>query len=64
MEKQAEILVSIPAQSQIVSHFSFLCRLIELNKMRASEELGPEQARQFLFDLENAHNLFCRSVSE
>lgn len=39
-------------------------RLIELNKMRASEELAPEQARQFLFDLENAHNIFCRSVSE
>jgi hypothetical protein len=43
--------------------FSFF-RLFELNKMRASEELAPEQARQFLFDLENAHNIFCRSVSE
>ena len=37
--------------------------LIELNKMRASDELDPEQVRQLLFDLENAHASFYRSLS-
>ena len=32
--------------------------------MRASDELSPEQARQFLFDLEGAHTAFCRAVSD
>lgn len=48
--------------SQLILYHSL--RLIELNKMRACEELSPDQARQFLFDLENAHTIFCRTVSE
>ena len=38
--------------------------LIELNTMRASDELNSDQARQFLFDLETAHRTFYRAVSE
>lgn len=37
--------------------------LIVLNKMRAADELDEEQTRQILFDLENAHNAFYRSLS-
>ncbi|CAG8450456.1 121_t:CDS:2 [Scutellospora calospora] len=38
--------------------------LITLNSMRASDEINEEQVRQLLFDLENAHNAFYRSLSD
>jgi len=38
--------------------------LIELNSMKASDELSPEQVRQLLFDLERAHSSFYASLSE
>lgn len=38
--------------------------LIVLNKMKASEELDEGQTRQLLFDLENSHGAFYRSLSE
>ncbi|KAJ1992114.1 Vacuolar protein-sorting-associated protein 28 [Dimargaris cristalligena] len=37
--------------------------LINLNQMRASDELEPNQVRQLLFDLENAHHAFYRFLS-
>ncbi|KAI9230536.1 MAG: vacuolar protein sorting-associated [Piptocephalis tieghemiana] len=36
--------------------------LIQVNGMRASEELDAEQVRQLLFDLESAHTAFYRSL--
>jgi ESCRT-I complex subunit VPS28 len=38
--------------------------LVTLNKMKASEEIDDEQARQLMFDLETAHNEFYRSLSD
>ncbi|KAK9764425.1 Vacuolar protein-sorting-associated protein 28 [Basidiobolus ranarum] len=38
--------------------------LITLNKMKASDEINEEQVRQLLFDLENAHSAFYRSLSD
>lgn len=38
--------------------------LIILNKMKANDELGEDQVRQLLFDLENAHTSFYRCLSE
>jgi ESCRT-I complex subunit VPS28 len=38
--------------------------LIDLNKLKASDELSQDQVRQLLFDLENAHASFYRSLSE
>ena len=38
--------------------------LVTLNKMKASDELSPEQARQLMFDLEQAHTSFYRSLSD
>eukprot|EP00160_Parvularia_atlantis_P016317 Unigene5122_Nuclearia_a/m.15720 Unigene5122_Nuclearia_a/g.15720 ORF Unigene5122_Nuclearia_a/g.15720 Unigene5122_Nuclearia_a/m.15720 type:complete len:226 (-) Unigene5122_Nuclearia_a:95-772(-) len=38
--------------------------LVQLNQMRASDELNADQVRQLLFDLENAHNAFYRSLSQ
>jgi len=38
--------------------------LVILNKMKASDELDESQVRQLLFDLENAHNTFYRSLAE
>lgn len=38
--------------------------LICLNKLKASDELDDDQVRQLIFDLENAHNLFYRSLSK
>ncbi|CAG8505432.1 43_t:CDS:2 [Dentiscutata heterogama] len=38
--------------------------LITLNSMKASDEINEEQVRQLLFDLENAHNAFYRSLSD
>ncbi|KAJ1913089.1 Vacuolar protein-sorting-associated protein 28 [Tieghemiomyces parasiticus] len=38
--------------------------LINLNQMRASDELTADQVRQLLFDLENAHNAFYRFLSQ
>jgi ESCRT-I complex subunit VPS28 len=32
--------------------------LVSLNKMKASDELNPEQTRQFMFDLETSHGAF------
>ncbi|GHJ84830.1 hypothetical protein NliqN6_1232 [Naganishia liquefaciens] len=37
--------------------------LIELNGMKASDEITEEQSRQMLFDIENAYNEFFRSLS-
>ncbi|KAG7528616.1 hypothetical protein FFLO_06039 [Filobasidium floriforme] len=37
--------------------------LIELNGLRASEEITEEQSRQMLFDIEHAYNEFFRSLS-
>jgi len=37
--------------------------LIELNSMKASDEITEEQSRQMLFDIENAYNEFFRSLS-
>lgn len=34
----------------------YVCRLIALNQMRASEEVTEEQSRQMLFDLEHAYS--------
>ena len=36
--------------------------LIVLNRMKASDELSETQVRQLLFDLENAHGEFYRSL--
>ncbi|KAL7753870.1 Vacuolar protein-sorting-associated protein 28 [Sorochytrium milnesiophthora] len=36
--------------------------LIELNKMKASDEITDDQVRQLLFDLESAHSEFYRSL--
>ncbi|KAG9289870.1 hypothetical protein G9A89_015450 [Geosiphon pyriformis] len=38
--------------------------LITLNAMKASDELDDDQVRQLLFDLENSHNAFYRSLSD
>ena len=38
--------------------------LISLNKMKASEELTEEQARQLMFDLETTHSAFYRSLAD
>lgn len=38
--------------------------LVTLNKMKASDEIDEEQARQLMFDLESAHGAFYRSLSE
>ena len=38
-------------------------RLIELNAMKASDEITEEQSRQMLFDIEHAYNEFFRSLS-
>ncbi|KAL1914377.1 uncharacterized protein VTP21DRAFT_8957 [Calcarisporiella thermophila] len=38
--------------------------LITLNQMKASDTLGEDDVRQLMFDLENAHNLFYRSLSD
>ncbi|KAL7422919.1 Vacuolar protein-sorting-associated protein 28 [Cryptotrichosporon argae] len=38
--------------------------LIELNAMKASDEITEEQSRQMLFDIENAYNEFFRSLSK
>ncbi|RHZ54174.1 hypothetical protein Glove_429g20 [Diversispora epigaea] len=38
--------------------------LITLNAMKASDEINESQVRQLLFDLENAHNAFYRSLSD
>ncbi|CAG8453268.1 804_t:CDS:2 [Diversispora eburnea] len=38
--------------------------LITLNAMKASDEIDESQVRQLLFDLENAHNAFYRSLSD
>ncbi|CAG8475778.1 15698_t:CDS:2 [Cetraspora pellucida] len=38
--------------------------LITLNSMKAIDEINEEQVRQLLFDLENAHNAFYRSLSD
>ena len=38
--------------------------LVILNKMKASDELDADQIRQLLFDLENAHNAFYRSLTK
>jgi len=37
--------------------------LVQLNKMKASDELNEEQIRQMLFDLEGSYNAFHRSLS-
>jgi len=37
--------------------------LVQLNKMKASDELSEEQIRQMLFDLESAYNAFHKSLS-
>lgn len=37
--------------------------LVTLNKMKASDEIDAEQARQLMFDLESAHTAFYRSLS-
>ncbi|PRP83112.1 hypothetical protein PROFUN_09791 [Planoprotostelium fungivorum] len=37
--------------------------IILLNRMKASDELDQEQARQLLFDLESAYNAFHKSLS-
>jgi len=37
--------------------------LIQLNKMKASDELNPDQIRQMLFDLESSYNAFHKSLS-
>lgn len=38
--------------------------LITLNAMKANDEIDEIQVRQLLFDLENAHNAFYRSLSD
>jgi ESCRT-I complex subunit VPS28 len=38
-------------------------RLIELNQMKAKDELDEEQMRQLAFDVENAFSEFYRSLS-
>ncbi|RUS17532.1 VPS28 protein-domain-containing protein [Endogone sp. FLAS-F59071] len=38
--------------------------LIRLNQMKASDEITEEQARQMLFEMEQAHTEFYRSLSE
>ncbi len=38
--------------------------LIALNRMKASDELEESQVRQLLFDLEQSHSAFHRSLSE
>lgn len=38
--------------------------LITLNRMKASDELNESQVRQLLFDLEQSHSAFHRSLSE
>ncbi|CAG8566591.1 2342_t:CDS:2 [Acaulospora colombiana] len=38
--------------------------LITLNAMKASDEINEEQVRQLIFDLDNAHNAFYRSLSD
>lgn len=38
--------------------------LISLNQMKASDEITEEQARQMLFEMEQAHTEFYRSLSE
>jgi len=37
--------------------------LVQMNKMKASDELNEEQIRQMLFDLESAYNAFHKSLS-
>jgi ESCRT-I complex subunit VPS28 len=37
--------------------------LIDLNKMKASDEITEEEARQMMFDLDQAHNEFYKSLS-
>ena len=44
--------------------FLFCVRLIELNKMKASDELDDEQIRQMTFDLENAYADFVKSLQK
>jgi ESCRT-I complex subunit VPS28 len=36
--------------------------LVQLNQMKASDELGQEQIRQLLFDLEQGYNRFHKSL--
>lgn len=38
--------------------------LVQLNKMKASDELNQEQNRQMLFDLETAYTAFHRSLTQ
>ncbi|RUP28573.1 hypothetical protein BC936DRAFT_138715 [Jimgerdemannia flammicorona] len=38
--------------------------LIDLNQMKASDEITEEQSRQMLFEMEQAHTEFYRSLSE
>ena len=37
--------------------------LVQLNRMKASDELNEEQIRQMLFDLESSYNAFHKSLS-
>jgi len=37
--------------------------LVQMNKMKASDELNEEQIRQMLFDLESSYNAFHKSLS-
>ena len=37
--------------------------LVQMNKMKASDDLNEEQIRQMLFDLESSYNAFHKSLA-
>ncbi|KAJ2775697.1 Vacuolar protein-sorting-associated protein 28 [Coemansia nantahalensis] len=64
----SDLLQSLNATGFLPADFkwkqTFRDWLIRLNKMKASDELDEEQARQLLFEVEQAHNDFNRMLDE
>ncbi|CAG8460979.1 2769_t:CDS:2 [Ambispora gerdemannii] len=64
----SELMQSLNKVSSLPADFEGKAKLrnwlITLNSMKASDELNDEQVRQLLFDLENSHNAFYRSLSD
>ncbi|KAI8049691.1 vacuolar protein sorting-associated [Syncephalis plumigaleata] len=63
----SDLMQSLTSTSALTSDFpgkeKLLTWLIELNQMKARDELDEEQMRQLAFDVENAFSEFYRSLS-
>ena len=60
----SDLLTSLYKVRQLPTDFSgtaFVRRwTVQLDKMRASDELGEDEIRQLLYDTENSYNAFMR----